>query len=64
MLHLGIDFIEANAMKSALCLIFSFVSVCYLLNKIKSMVFKIVNYNSIHRDFIVDIENFLPLVVY
>jgi hypothetical protein len=33
MIHLGIDFIEANAMKSALCLIFSFVSVCYLLNK-------------------------------
>lgn len=28
MLHLGIDFIEANAMKSALCLIFSFVSLC------------------------------------
>ena len=26
MLHLGIDFIEANATKSALCLIFSFVS--------------------------------------
>lgn len=26
MLHLGVDFIEANAMKSALCLIFSFVS--------------------------------------
>jgi len=28
MLHLGIDFIEANATKSALCLIFSFVSLC------------------------------------
>jgi uncharacterized membrane protein YfcA len=28
LLHLGIDFIEANAMKSALCLIFSFVSLC------------------------------------
>jgi hypothetical protein len=28
MLHLGIDFIEDNAMKSALCLIFSFVSLC------------------------------------
>jgi len=28
MLHLGLDFIEANAMKSALCLIFSFVSLC------------------------------------
>lgn len=28
MLHLGIDFIEGNAMKSALCLIFSFVSLC------------------------------------
>jgi uncharacterized membrane protein YfcA len=26
--HLGIDFIKANAMKSALCLIFSFVSLC------------------------------------
>jgi uncharacterized membrane protein YfcA len=28
MLHLGIDFIEANATKSALCLIFSFASLC------------------------------------
>ncbi len=28
LLHLGIDFIEANAIKSALCLIFSFVSLC------------------------------------
>jgi uncharacterized membrane protein YfcA len=28
LLHLGIDFIKANAMKSALCLIFSFVSLC------------------------------------
>jgi uncharacterized membrane protein YfcA len=28
MLHLGIDLIEANAIKSALCLIFSFVSLC------------------------------------
>jgi hypothetical protein len=28
MLHLGIDFVEANATKSALCLIFSFVSLC------------------------------------
>jgi uncharacterized membrane protein YfcA len=28
LLHLGIDYIESNAMKSALCLIFSFVSLC------------------------------------
>jgi uncharacterized membrane protein YfcA len=28
LLHLGTDFIEANAMKSALCLVFSFVSLC------------------------------------
>lgn len=28
MLHLGIDLIEANAIKSALCLIFSFTSLC------------------------------------
>jgi uncharacterized membrane protein YfcA len=28
LLHLGLDFIEANAIKSALCLIFSFVSMC------------------------------------
>jgi uncharacterized membrane protein YfcA len=28
MLHLGIDFIEANAIKSALCLMFSSISLC------------------------------------
>lgn len=28
LLHLGIDYIESNAIKSALCLIFSFVSLC------------------------------------